>query len=48
MELAPCCAVPVELVSDRNDGPYAGVHRFAALEFIARAPGGDATRRTSR
>ena len=26
----------VELVSDRNDGPYAGVHRFAALEFIAR------------
>jgi hypothetical protein len=26
----------VELVSDRNDGPYAGVHRFSALEFIAR------------
>jgi len=23
-------------VSDRNDGPYAGVHRFAALEFLAR------------
>ena len=26
----------VELVSDRNDGPYADVHRFSALEFIAR------------
>jgi hypothetical protein len=26
----------VELVSDRNHGPYAGVHRFSALEFIAR------------
>ncbi len=26
----------VELVSDRNDGPYAGIHRFSALEFIAR------------
>ncbi len=26
----------VELVSDRNDGPYAGAHRFSALEFIAR------------
>jgi hypothetical protein len=26
----------VELVSDRNDGPYAGVHRMTALEFIAR------------
>lgn len=26
----------VELVSDRNEGPYAGVHRFSALEFIAR------------
>jgi len=26
----------VELVSDRSDGPYAGTHRFSALEFIAR------------
>lgn len=26
----------MELVSDRNEGPYAGVHRFSALEFIAR------------
>ena len=26
----------VELVSDRSDGPYAGIHRFSALEFIAR------------
>ena len=26
----------VERVSDRNDGPYAGTHRFAALEFLAR------------
>ena len=26
----------VELVSDRNDGPYAGTHRTTALEFIAR------------
>jgi hypothetical protein len=26
----------VELVADRVDGPYAGVHRMAALEFIAR------------
>ena len=26
----------VELVSDRADGPYAGVHRRAALEFLAR------------
>jgi hypothetical protein len=26
----------VELVSDRNEGPYAGVHRMTALEFIAR------------
>jgi len=26
----------VELVSDGNEGPYAGVHRFSALEFIAR------------
>ena len=26
----------VELVSDRNDGPYAGIHRFPALEFLAR------------
>jgi hypothetical protein len=26
----------VERVSDRSEGPYAGVHRFAALEFIAR------------
>ena len=26
----------VELVSDRNDGPYAGTHHFAALEFLAR------------
>ena len=24
------------MVSDRNEGPYAGVHRFSALEFIAR------------
>ena len=26
----------VELVSDRSDGPYAGVHRMTALEFLAR------------
>lgn len=26
----------VELVSDRGDGPYAGVHRMSALEFVAR------------
>ena len=26
----------VELVSDRNEGPYAGAHRMTALEFIAR------------
>ena len=26
----------VELVSDRNEGTYAGVHRFSALEFLAR------------
>jgi putative transposase len=26
----------VELVSDRNDGPCAGVHRLTALEFLAR------------
>lgn len=26
----------VELVSDASEGPYAGVHRFAALEFLAR------------
>ena len=26
----------VELVADRVDGPYAGVHRMAALELIAR------------
>ena len=26
----------VERVSDRSEGPYAGVHRFSALEFIAR------------
>jgi hypothetical protein len=26
----------VELVSDRNDGPYAGVHRMTALAFLAR------------
>jgi hypothetical protein len=26
----------VELVSDRVDGPYAGVQRMTALEFIAR------------
>ena len=26
----------VELVSDRADGPYAGVHRLTALEFLAR------------
>ncbi len=26
----------VELVADRNDGPYAGVHRMTALEFLAR------------
>ena len=25
----------VELVSDRSDGPFAGIHRFSALEFIA-------------
>jgi len=26
----------VELVADRNDGPYAEVHRMTALEFLAR------------
>ena len=26
----------VELVSDASAGPYAGVHRFAAVEFLAR------------
>ena len=26
----------VELVSDRDDGPDAGIHRFPALEFLAR------------
>ena len=26
----------VELVADRVDGPYAGVHRMTALEFLAR------------
>jgi hypothetical protein len=26
----------VELVADRSDGPYAGVHRMMALEFVAR------------
>ena len=26
----------VERVSDRSDGPYAGVHRMTALEFLAR------------
>lgn len=26
----------VELASDASGGPYAGVHRFAALEFVAR------------
>jgi hypothetical protein len=26
----------VELVADRADGPYAGVHRMTALEFLAR------------
>ena len=26
----------MELVADRLDGPYAGVHRMAALEFLAR------------
>ncbi len=26
----------VELVSDRSDGPYAGVHRMSALDFLAR------------
>jgi hypothetical protein len=26
----------VELVADRTEGPYAGVHRLAALEFVAR------------
>ena len=26
----------VELVADRTDGPYAGVHRMSALEFLAR------------
>ena len=26
----------VELVSDATDGPYAGVHRIAAVEFLAR------------
>src|SRR5436309_13306602 len=26
----------VELVADRTDGPYAGVHRMTALEFLAR------------
>jgi hypothetical protein len=26
----------VELVTDRSEGPYPGIHRFSALEFIAR------------
>ena len=26
----------VERVSDRSEGPYAGIHRLSALEFIAR------------
>ena len=26
----------MELVADRVDGPYAGVHRMTVLEFIAR------------
>ena len=26
----------VEFVSDASEGPYAGVHRFAALEFLTR------------
>ncbi len=26
----------VEIISDRSDGPYAGVHRMSALEFVAR------------
>ena len=26
----------MELASDASEGPYAGVHRFAALEFLAR------------
>ncbi len=26
----------VERVADRSDGPYAGVHRMTALEFLAR------------
>ncbi len=26
----------VELVADRSDGPYSGVHRMTALEFLAR------------
>jgi hypothetical protein len=26
----------VERVADRNDGPYAGLHRMTALEFLAR------------
>jgi len=26
----------VELVADRTEGPYAGVHQMAALEFVAR------------
>ena len=29
----------VELVADRVDGPYAGVHRMSALEFLARRVG---------
>ena len=28
--------VTAALVSDRSDGPDAGIHRFSALEFIAR------------
>ena len=26
----------VELVSDASEGPYVGVHRFAAVKFLAR------------
>lgn len=35
----------VELVADRVDGPYAGVHRLPALEFVARWPALRARRR---
>jgi hypothetical protein len=38
----------VEWVSDQSEGPYASVHRFPALEFVARlldhVPGRDETR----